>query len=164
MIPLGLVGPASVTIRASRACPRAASIHHPRGRHSDGRTIVALKEKYNDSLEVGKTLGLRDLVVKEEGGKLKVSATAEHEFDKNELWQSLKTHSGWEGEIQADINVEKTDLYGVYTVKSGDTLSKIAKYVYSDANKYPKIFEANKDQLSNPDLIKVGQKLKLPKP
>jgi nucleoid-associated protein YgaU len=47
-------------------------------------------------------------------------------------------------------------------VKSGDTLSKIAKYVYSDANKYPKIFEANKDQISNPDLIKVGQRLKLP--
>jgi nucleoid-associated protein YgaU len=123
---------------------------------------VGLKDKYNDSLEVGRKIGLKNLEAKEEGGKLKISATAEHEFDKNELWQSLKTHTGWENEIQADLKVEKTDLYGVYTVKSGDTLSKIAKYVYSDANKYPKIFEANKDQLSNPDLIKVGQKLKLP--
>ena len=125
---------------------------------------MALKEKYNDSLEVGKKIGLKNLDAKEEGGKLKLQATAEYEFDKNELWQSLKTHAGWENEIQADIKVEKTDVYGVYTVKSGDTLSKIAKYVYSDANKYPKIFEANKDQLSNPDLIKVGQKLKLPQP
>jgi nucleoid-associated protein YgaU len=125
---------------------------------------MALKEKYNDSLEVAAKHGLKNLAATEEGGKLKLSATAEYEFDKNELWQSIKTHAGWENEIQADIKVEKTDVYGVYTVKSGDTLSKIAKYVYSDANKYPKIFEANKDQLSNPDLIKVGQKLKLPNP
>ena len=123
---------------------------------------MPLKDKYEDSLEVGKVIGLKNLEAKEEGGKLKLSATAEHEFDKNELWQSLKAHTGWENEIQADIKVEKSDIYGVYTVKSGDTLSKIAKYVYSDPNKYPKIFEANKDQLSNPDLIKVGQKLKLP--
>ena len=124
---------------------------------------MALKEKYDDSLTVGKSIGLKNLEAKEEGGKLKLSATAEYEFDKNELWQSLKTHAGWENEIQADIKVEKTDMYGVYTVKSGDTLSKIAKYVYADANKYPKIFDANKDQLTNPDLIKVGQKLKLPR-
>lgn len=124
---------------------------------------MALKEKYGDSLAVGKNVGLENLEAKEEGGKLKISATAEYEFDKNELWQSLKTHAGWENEIQADIKVDKTDVYGVYTVKSGDTLSKIAKYVYADANKYPKIFEANKDQLTNPDLIKVGQKLKLPR-
>ena len=123
---------------------------------------MPLKDKYEDSIEVGKVVGLKNLEAKEEGGKLKIGATAEHEFDKNELWQSLKAHAGWENEIQADIKVEKSDIYGVYTVKSGDTLSKIAKYVYSDANKYPKIFEANKDQLSNPDLIKVGQKLKLP--
>ncbi|MGK2858688.1 MAG: LysM peptidoglycan-binding domain-containing protein [Thermoanaerobaculia bacterium] len=50
----------------------------------------------------------------------------------------------------------------VYEVVSGDTLSKIAKTFYGDANKYMKIFEANKDILKNPDLIKVGQKLKIP--
>jgi nucleoid-associated protein YgaU len=132
-------------------------------RTRDRRTIMALKEKYEDSLKVGQNVGLKNLEAKEEGGKLKISAIAEYEFDKNEVWQSLKTHAGWENDIQADIKVEKTDLYGVYPVKSGDTLSKIAKYVYADANKYPKIFEANKDQLTNPDLIKVGQKLKLPR-
>ena len=45
---------------------------------------------------------------------------------------------------------------------SGDTLGKIAKEYFKDASKYTKIFEANRDQLSNPDLIKVGQKLKIP--
>ena len=44
----------------------------------------------------------------------------------------------------------------------GKVFSKIAKEIYKDANKYMKIFDANKDQLTNPDQIKVGQKLKLP--
>ena len=49
-----------------------------------------------------------------------------------------------------------------YTVKAGDTLSKIAKQQLGDANAYMKIFEANRDQLSNPDLIKPGQVLRIP--
>ncbi len=51
----------------------------------------------------------------------------------------------------------------VYEVKPGDTLGAIAQRFYGKASLYPKIFEANKDILSNPDLIKVGQKLKIPK-
>ncbi len=47
-------------------------------------------------------------------------------------------------------------------VKSGDTLSKIAKEAYGDANAYMKIFEANKPMLSNPDKIYPGQKLRIP--
>ncbi len=49
-----------------------------------------------------------------------------------------------------------------YVVKSGDTLSKIAREFYGDASLYPKIFEANQDQLKSPDLIQVGQKLRIP--
>jgi nucleoid-associated protein YgaU len=49
-----------------------------------------------------------------------------------------------------------------YTVKAGDTLSKIAKQHLGNANAYMKIYEINRDQLSNPDLIKPGQVLKLP--
>ena len=45
---------------------------------------------------------------------------------------------------------------------TGDTLSKIAKEFYGNANAYNKIFEANKDQLSSPDRINVGQELKIP--
>jgi len=48
------------------------------------------------------------------------------------------------------------------TVKAGDTLSKIAKEHLGNANAYMKIFEANRDQLSNPDLIKPGQVLRIP--
>lgn len=50
----------------------------------------------------------------------------------------------------------------VYTVVAGDSLSKIAKRVYGDANLWRRIFEANQDQIKNPDLIKPGQKLKIP--
>lgn len=50
----------------------------------------------------------------------------------------------------------------MYTVKSGDTLSKIAKEMYGDANQYNKIFEANQPLLSHPDKIYVGQMLRIP--
>jgi nucleoid-associated protein YgaU len=49
-----------------------------------------------------------------------------------------------------------------YTVVRGDTLSKIAKQYYNDANKYPAIFEANKPMLKSPDLIYPGQMLRIP--
>jgi nucleoid-associated protein YgaU len=50
----------------------------------------------------------------------------------------------------------------VHNVVSGDTLSAMAKKYYGDASKYNKIFEANRDQLNDPDKIKVGQRLKIP--
>jgi nucleoid-associated protein YgaU len=49
-----------------------------------------------------------------------------------------------------------------YTVKSGDTLGEIAKRELGSANKYMDIFNANRDQLSDPDKIKPGQVLKIP--
>lgn len=49
-----------------------------------------------------------------------------------------------------------------YTVVSGDSLSKIAKHFYGKASLWPRIFEANKDQIKNPDLIHPGQKLVIP--
>lgn len=49
-----------------------------------------------------------------------------------------------------------------YEVKSGDTLSKIAKQHYGDANKYPQIFEANRPMLKDPDEIYPGQRLRIP--
>jgi nucleoid-associated protein YgaU len=49
-----------------------------------------------------------------------------------------------------------------HEVVAGDTLSKIAKKYYGDASLYMQIFEANKDILSNPDLIKIGQRLRIP--
>lgn len=50
----------------------------------------------------------------------------------------------------------------IHVVAKGDTLSAIAKKYYGDGNKYMKVFDANKDQLKNPDKIQVGQKLRIP--
>lgn len=123
-----------------------------------------LKEKYNDLLELGKKLDVKNGDVREEGNKLHIKGTTTYQLEKDQLWDKIKTYPNWENEIAADIKVEKTDLYGVYTVKSGDTLSKIAKQLFGNANRYMEIFNLNKDILTNPDLIKVGQKLKLPSP
>jgi nucleoid-associated protein YgaU len=49
-----------------------------------------------------------------------------------------------------------------YTVQKGDNLSKIAKHFYGDANMWKEIFEANKDQIKDPDMIHPGQELKIP--
>jgi nucleoid-associated protein YgaU len=49
-----------------------------------------------------------------------------------------------------------------YTVQKGDSLSKIAQQQYGDGKKWKAIFEANRDQISNPDLIHPGQVLKIP--
>jgi nucleoid-associated protein YgaU len=51
---------------------------------------------------------------------------------------------------------------GTYTVQKGDSLSKIAKNTLGDANAWPKIFDANRDVLDDPDKIQPGQVLKLP--
>ena len=49
-----------------------------------------------------------------------------------------------------------------YTVQKGDTLSKISKEFYGDANEYRRIFDANRDQLKDPDKIQPGQVLRIP--
>jgi len=49
-----------------------------------------------------------------------------------------------------------------HVVQKGDTLSKIAQHYYGDASLYPKIFEANRDVLKDPNLIRIGQKLRIP--
>jgi nucleoid-associated protein YgaU len=125
---------------------------------------MSLHAKYSDVLGLAQQLNVKNGNVVEEGGKLKLWGTTEYQMDANLLWDKIKEHQGWENEIVADIKAEKTDLHGVYTVVGGDSLSKIAKKVYADASKYPAIFEANRDQLSDPDKIQVGQKLRIPKP
>ena len=59
------------------------------------------------------------------------------------------------------VTVQETEAQ-FYEVKSGDTLSKIAKEYYGDAMKYPTIFEANKPMLDHPDKIYPGQVLRIP--
>jgi len=124
---------------------------------------MSLKDKYAAALKLGEEVKVKASDVKEEGGKLIIKGLAEYGIDRDHIWDAIKKQAGWEKEIVADIKVEKTDVYGYWTVKSGDSLSRIAKDVYDDAGKYTKIYEANKATIGdNPNLIKPGQKLVLP--
>lgn len=123
---------------------------------------MALMDKYSDLFALANQVGLKNPDVKEEGGKLRISGQTEYQLDANHLWDNIKTHAGWENEIVANIQAQRSDLFGVHTVASGDTLSKLAKMYLGDAGRYMEIFNANKDRLSNPDLIKVGQRLNIP--
>jgi len=123
---------------------------------------MSLKEKYAAALKLGEELKVKAGDVREEGGKLIIKGLAEYGIDRDHIWDLIKKQAGWESEIVADIKVEKSDIYGYWTVKSGDSLSKIAKDVYDNGGMYMKIFEANKDQLKDPNMIKPGQKLVLP--
>jgi len=64
--------------------------------------------------------------------------------------------------LQTAANTSDDAPSEYYTVEKGDTLSKIAKHYYGDASKYPKIFEANRPMLTDPDKIYPGQKLRIP--
>ncbi|MBJ7516821.1 MAG: LysM peptidoglycan-binding domain-containing protein [Stenotrophomonas sp.] len=64
--------------------------------------------------------------------------------------------------VSASVDSTADVVDATYTVEKGDTLSKIAKQHLGDANAWKKIFDANRDQLDDPDRIQPGQVLKLP--
>lgn len=121
-----------------------------------------LKDKYSDIETEASRLGIRNVSVKEEGGKLQLSGTSTYQLEKDLLWDKIKKHQGWENELAADIKVERHDIHGIHTVQPGESLSKIAKVHLDDANRYMEIFNANKDKLKDPNVIQPGQQLVIP--
>jgi len=127
---------------------------------------LALREKYAHAISVCK--GRFHGGAEERDEKLYFKGTVATEADKNLIWDAIKTVPTWQKEVVADIQVTGAPAGAAapttktYTVKPGDTLSAIAKAHLGNANAYMKIFDLNKDQLSDPDKIKPGQVLKLP--
>jgi nucleoid-associated protein YgaU len=123
---------------------------------------MALREKYAHAIQTAKNLRF-DGSAQEQDGKLHFKGTTNSQEDANKIWNAIKTIPDWQKEIVADIKVNPAAAQTrTYTVKAGDTLSKIAKEQLGDANAYHEIFNANRDQLSDPDKIKPGQVLKIP--
>ena len=127
---------------------------------------MGLRDKYAWAISQAK--GKFDGSAQERDGKLYFTGTVKTEADKNEIWTAIKTIPEWRDEVVADIKVvggpaaAPAAAAKTYTVKSGDTLSAIAKAQLGSAGDYMKIFDANRDQLSDPDKIKPGQVLKIP--
>jgi len=124
---------------------------------------MALRDKYNYAIQTAKGFGMQG-GAEEREGKLHFNGTVATQDQANKIWDAIKTIPSWSQEVVADIRAtgpaETADR--TYTVKAGDTLSRIAKETLGDSNAYMDIFNANKDQLSNPDKIQPGQVLKIP--
>jgi LysM repeat protein len=142
----------------------------------DKNSSAGLREKYNHAIQTAKSLRMQG-GAEERDGKLYFNGTVNSVEEKNQIWNALKTVSDWEKDVVADIKVNApaarqaptTGSGGAapaatvtYTVQSGDTLSGIAKKFLGNANEYMEIFNANRDQLTDPDMIKPGQVLKIP--
>ncbi len=133
---------------------------------------MGLKERYAQAVQV--STGVYTGQIEERDGKLHWDGWVATEGEKNRIWDAIKTIPDWKNEVQADIRVRggaaaapaaapaAAAAAKTYTVKPGDTLSKIAKDHLGNANAYMKIFDLNKDQLTDPNKIQPGQVLKLP--
>ena len=127
---------------------------------------MALREKYNHAIQTAKNFGMQG-GAEERDGKLYFKGTVKTQDEANAIWTAIKTVPSWAQEVVADVKAVGGPAAApaqstTYTVKSGDTLSKIAKEHLGDANAYMEIYNLNRDQLSDPDMIKPGQVLKLP--
>ena len=134
---------------------------------------MGLRDTYAYAIQTAK--GKFQGNAEERDGKLHFKGTVATEAEKNEIWSAIKTIPTWQKDVVADIQVtggpsatasaaapKAPAADKTYTVKAGDTLSQIAKEHLGSAGAYMKIFELNKDQLTDPDKIKPGQVLRLP--
>jgi nucleoid-associated protein YgaU len=109
---------------------------------------------------------VQNLALDVEGDKVTVKGTAANQEEKEKIVLLLGNSEGIAG-VDDQLQVAAAAPTAApaaqyYDVKSGDSLSKIAKQFYGDANKYNTIFEANRPMLKNADDIYPGQKLRIP--
>jgi nucleoid-associated protein YgaU len=134
-----------------------------------------LKLKYQSVLNFIQSQGIQMQNLNMEGDKLLIRASAPSADLKNRVWDQIKLVDPSFSDLIADIQAPAaaaaaaaagggtaTPAARTYTVRAGDNLSKISKQFYGDANKYMKIFEANKDKLTDPDKVHAGTELVIP--
>src|SRR5687767_12751833 len=129
---------------------------------------MTLRDKYTHAIQVAKGFRMEGSA-DERDGKLHFTGTVNSQDEANKIWDAIKTVPDWRNDVVGQIKVSPTAAANTgaaaastYTVKAGDTLSKIAQQHLGNANSYMAIFEANRDQLDDPDKIKPGQVLKIP--
>ena len=139
--------------------------------------LEELKNKYKSVLDLVQQKGVRLTHVHVQDNKLFVQGSAPSEQIKNDIWNQIKAVDPSYNDLTCDLTIDSSlpnpqaqaqaaaagaGGTRTYTVKAGDTLSKISKEFYGDPSRYQKIFEANRDKLENPDKIRAGQELTIP--
>jgi len=138
-----------------------------------------LKQKYQPVLRVieQQNVQLQNLHVQD--NKLFIRGTAPSEQAKNAVWDQIKLVNPQHDDITADIIAAQQTTQAAaagasqpgsssgqgsqtYTVRAGDSLSKISQQFYGNGHYYMRIFYANRDKLHDPDKIQVGQVLQIP--
>jgi nucleoid-associated protein YgaU len=133
-----------------------------------------LKQKYQSVLNLADQLHIQFQNLHVQDNKLFIRGIAPSDDAKNKFWDQIKLVNPNTDDVTAEINVDSSRTMGAaagggqsqgeqtYEIKSGDTLSKISKQFYGNANEYMRIFYANRDKLNDPDKIQAGQKLIIP--
>lgn len=126
-----------------------------------------LENKYSTVISRAKELGGRIEKSHVENNKLFLRVAVANDQIKNKIWDQVKTVDANFTDLSLDIDVDQSlaasaTAQKTYTVQPGDTLSEISQRFYGKANQYMKIYNANRDQLNDPDKIQVGQTLKIP--
>jgi LysM repeat protein len=175
---------AALTISAGKAChvpttPITRCVNLKRARTltkeatmSDQR-LEQLKSKYQSVLNLMNQLGVQLQNLHLQDNKLVLRCLAKTKADSDKVWDQIKlVDKGYQQDLMAEIGyaaeasaaaaAAAQSAPRTYTIRAGDTLSRIAKEHYGDPKQYMKIFEANPDQLSDPDKIQPGQTLIIP--
>ncbi len=141
-----------------------------------------LKNKYKAALETIQREGVRLTHLHVQDNKLFIQGAAPSEQVKNDVWNQIKAVNPSYNDVTCDLTVDSSlpnpasqqqsqaaaasagggPTGRTYKVQPGDSLSKIAKEFYGNANDYQRIFEANRNQLSDPNKVAVGQELVIP--
>ena len=126
--------------------------------------LEQLKQKYASALNLINQSGVRVTHVHIQDNKLYVEGAAGSEAIKNKIWDQVKLVDASFSDINLNLSVDPSlaPKQKTYTVAAGDSLSKIAKQFYGNVNQYMKIYEANRNVLSDPNVVKIGQELVIP--
>ena len=117
-----------------------------------------LKAKYQPVLDAITAEGAQLMNLNLDGEQLYMKVMVDSESSKNRIWDAIKKVDPTFADLKHDVEVKAGSQ--MYVVQAGDSLSKIAKHFYGDAQQFNKIAKAN--DIDNPDLIKVGQELEIP--
>jgi nucleoid-associated protein YgaU len=135
-----------------------------------------LKQKYQPAINLMQQLQIRLSHINMQGDKLYIQGEAPSQDAKNKVWDQVKLIDSSYSDLVCDLTVNESQPQTMsagasisggqgtrrYTVQSGDSLSKISKQFYGNANDYMKIFEANRNLLKDPNKIQPGQELVIP--